>query len=360
MFAIIDIETTGGKFNEEGITEIAIYKYDGHEVVDQFISLVNPEREIQEFVVKLTGIDSKMLRNAPKFHEIAKRVVEITDGCVLVAHNAEFDYRILRTEFNRLGFDYKRNTICTVQLSKKLITNQASYNLGKLSKSLGIPLSNRHRASGDALATVQLFKLLLEKDTHKTIVEDAVKYHDRRKRKQKLKKLIAETPTDSGVFYIHDSDGKVIYLGKGKNLRSEITKLFLKTTKRALKIQERVNSISFNKTGNELFTRLKYYLELAALTPKYNFKKKINTARITDFSNDNFLIIDKGRAVEEHALILVENNQVFGYGYSNLAYQENTIGVLKALLTPIEEPQIAKKIVKNYLDRNQVQKIVRL
>ena len=114
MYAIVDIETTGGKFNQEGITEIAIYKYDGHEIVDQFISLVNPEKEIQPFVVNLTGINNKMLRNAPKFHEVAKRIVEITQDCILVAHNTSFDYRILRTEFRRLGYYFTRKTLCTV------------------------------------------------------------------------------------------------------------------------------------------------------------------------------------------------------------------------------------------------------
>ena len=108
MYAILDIETTGGKYNEEGITEIAIYKFDGNEVVDQFISLINPERDIQPFVVKLTGINNKMLRNAPKFYEVAKRIIEITEDCILVAHNAEFDYRILSLEFERLGFDYQK------------------------------------------------------------------------------------------------------------------------------------------------------------------------------------------------------------------------------------------------------------
>ncbi len=125
MYAILDIETTGGQFNEEGITEIAIYKFDGHEVVDQFISLVNPEKEIQPFVVKLTGINNAMLRSAPKFYEVAKRIIEITQDCIVVAHNSSFDYRILRTEFNRLGYDFIRPTLCTVELSKKLIP--ASY-----------------------------------------------------------------------------------------------------------------------------------------------------------------------------------------------------------------------------------------
>jgi len=143
LYAILDIETTGGKFNEEGITEIAIYKFDGHTVIDQFISLINPEKPIQEFVVQLTGINNKMLRNAPKFFEVAKRIIEITKDSILVAHNAEFDTRILKTEFDRLGYEYQRNSICTVELSGKLIQDEKSYSLGKLCKSLGIPMSDR-------------------------------------------------------------------------------------------------------------------------------------------------------------------------------------------------------------------------
>jgi len=359
LYAILDIETTGGKFNEEGITEIAIYKFDGHTVIDQFISLVNPEREIQEFVVKLTGINSKMLRNAPKFYEVAKRIIEVTKDCILIAHNAAFDYRILKTEFDRLGFDYQKNTLCTVELSKKLIDNQDSYSLGKLTKSLGIPMSDRHRASGDALATIQLFKLLLEKDVKKDIIQNSIKYFDKRIQKERLENLIEEVPRVLGVFYIHNENGKVIFIGKGKNIKSEINKLFLKTTKRAIKVQQRAFSVSYDNTGNELFTRLKYYLELETLSPKFNFKKAFNFNG-ENFNNDNFIIIDKGREIEENAVILVENNIVISYGYTNLAYQEVNPKILKSVLTDIENKKISKVIIKNYLKKNQVKKIIRL
>ena len=160
MYAIIDIETTGGKFDSESITEIAILKYNKQKLLDQFSSLVNPENKIDSFVEKLTGINHKMLKNAPKFYNIAKRIIEITDNCVLVAHNASFDYRILKTEFRRLGYNYKRKTLCTVNLSKKLIPNKTSYSLDKLTKDLGIPLKRNHRAFDDAIATFNLFKLL--------------------------------------------------------------------------------------------------------------------------------------------------------------------------------------------------------
>ncbi len=358
MYVILDIETTGGKFNEEGITEIAIYKFDGHEIIDQFISLVNPEKPIQEFVVRLTGINNKMLRNAPKFYEIAKRVVEITKDCILVAHNATFDYRILKTEFERLGFDFYRNTLCTVELSQNLIEDQPSYSLGKLTKSLGIPITDRHRANGDALATVQLFKLLLEKDTEKTIIQNSIKYFDNRQKKEKLKVLIDELPDVLGIYYVHDHTGKIIFIGKGKNIKSEINNLFIKTSKRAIKIQERAISVSYSKTGNELFTRLKYYLQLSKIDPKFNFKKKFKINE-DNFNHDSFMIIDKGREIEEHAVILIENNIVISYGYTNLAYQENNLEILKSVLTSIENKEISKTVIKNYLKRSKVQKIIR-
>jgi len=179
-YAIIDVETTGGKYNEEGITEVAIHKFDGVDIVDSFISLVNPEKEIQPFVVNLTGINNNMLRSAPKFFEIAKRIIEIMDDSVLVAHNSSFDYRIIRNEFKRLGYDFEIPTLCTVELSKKLIPDQESYSLGKLCRSIGIPVSDRHRANGDALATLKLFEILMQKDKEKLIVKSTIKIGNQR------------------------------------------------------------------------------------------------------------------------------------------------------------------------------------
>ena len=174
LYSIIDVETTGGKYNQEGITEIAIYKFDGEKIIDQFISLINPEIPIQPYVQQLTGINDKMLVNAPKFFQIAKRILEITEDSILVAHNSSFDYRMIKIEFERLGYNFNIPQLCTVKLSKKLIPDLESYKLGNLVKNLGIPISNRHRASGDALATVELFKLLLSKDLDKEILSKSI------------------------------------------------------------------------------------------------------------------------------------------------------------------------------------------
>ncbi|HAT77646.1 MAG TPA: exonuclease [Flavobacterium sp.] len=270
MYCILDIETTGGQFNEEGITEIAIYKFDGHEIVDQFISLVNPEIPIQPFVVKLTGINNAMLRSAPKFFEVAKRIIEMTNDSVLVAHNADFDYRILRTEFRRLGYDFNVKTLCTVELSKRLLPEQPSHSLGKLVRALGIPMADRHRASGDAMATVKLFKMLLEKDLSKEIVKEHIKFEIQKGIAPKLLDIVESMPSRTGVYYIHDEKGKLIYIGKSRNIKKRINQHFTGTTTKCKKIQTEVYTVTYDETGSELIALLKESEEIKINKPMFN------------------------------------------------------------------------------------------
>ena len=453
MYSIVDIETTGGKYNEEGITEIAIYKFDGHEVVDQFISLVNPEREIQPFVVNLTGINSNMLRNAPKFYEVAKRIVEITQDTILVAHNTSFDYRILRTEFDRLGFDFERETLCTVELSKDLIPDLPSYSLGKLVRSLGIPVTDRHRASGDALATVKLFKLLLAKDIEKKIIQQSVKKDTRAKLEPRLIDIIAKLPSITGVYYIHNADGKIIYIGKSNNIKKRITQHFTGTNSKSKKIQLQVAAVTYEATGSELVALLKESEEIKRNKPIFNRalrrttfthalyhlkdengyinliidkadgrKKAITTfsnrqsaksfmfkavddynlcqkltglyktktscfkyevkeckgACINDenpfeynervmqlinkntYENQNMVIVDRGRDIDERSAILIENGVFKGIGFFNLNYQINTIDILESIITPMENNRDHQHIIQSYLRRNKRLKIIKL
>jgi len=164
LFSIIDIETTGHSYKYGKITEIAIYQHNGQKITDSYSTLINPEMDIPYFITELTGIDNNMTKNAPKFYEVAKTIVEMTTGSTFVAHNASFDYKFIREEFARLGYDYNRKTMCTVKLSRKLLPGHSSYSLGKLCSDLGIEINGRHRAAGDALATAKLFDILLEKN----------------------------------------------------------------------------------------------------------------------------------------------------------------------------------------------------
>ena len=161
MYAIVDIETTGGRASFEKITEIAIYIHDGKNVVEEFSTLINPGRTIPYFISRLTGIDNEMVKNAPRFYEIARKIVELTQDKVFVAHNVGFDYKFIQEEFKRLGYDYQRKTMCTVRMGRKFLPGYKSYSLGKLCQQLGISINGRHRAAGDALATVKLFEMIL-------------------------------------------------------------------------------------------------------------------------------------------------------------------------------------------------------
>lgn len=167
MYAIIDIETTGNTYKSGKITEIAIFIHDGFGVVDSFSSLINPECSISGFITRLTGISNEMVSGAPRFYEVARKVVEITTGMVFVAHNVNFDYKFIQEEFKRLGFDYQRTTMCTVRMGRKYLPGHRSYSLGTLCGELGITVYGRHRAAGDALATVKVFEMIMDSKAQK-------------------------------------------------------------------------------------------------------------------------------------------------------------------------------------------------
>ena len=314
MYAILDIETTGGKYDEEGITEIAIYRFDGHKITDQFCSLVNPERRIQPFVSNLTGINNEMLRNAPKFYEVAKRIIEITEDCIVVAHNAQFDNRILTTEFERLGFSFEKDMLCTVELSKKLIPGLPSYSLGKLVRNLGIPLSDRHRAQGDAKATTRLFKILLEKDLSKEIIQKTVKKDPKRQLEPKLLDIIESAPTNTGVYYMHRSDGSIIYVGKSKNIKKRLIQHFTSDSRKSKKIQLEIFSVTYEETGNDLIAQLKESEEIKRLKPLFNYalKRTLFQYQLSSYEDKNGYLnlkIDKADARKRTLITFTNYNQ---------------------------------------------------
>ena len=262
--------------------------------MDQFISLVNPEIPIQPFVVKLTGINNAMLVSAPKFFEIAKRIIEITKDCTIVAHNASFDYRILRTEFRRLGYDFQSQTLCTVELSQKLLPEQPSFSLGKLVRSLGIPVTDRHRASGDALATIKLFQLLLEKDVEKTIIKQFVKLEIEKGVTPKLLNILENLPHRTGVYYIHNEQGNLIYIGKSNNIKKRINQHFTGSTTKCKKIQASVFAVTYEETGSELIALLKESEEIKIHKPILNRaqrKTRFNLALYSEKNADGYILL---------------------------------------------------------------------
>ena len=393
-----------------------------------------------------------MLRTAPKFYEVAKRIIQITEDCIIVAHNASFDYRILRTEFIRLGYDFKRETLCTVELSKKLIPEQPSYSLGKLVRALGIPVTDRHRANGDAMATVKLFKMLLAKDGKKEIITSLIQKEIKSGLLPKLLDIVESLPTKTGIYYIHNEKGDLIYIGKSRNIKKRVNQHFTGTTIKSKKIQKEVFAVTFEVTGSELIALLKESEEikinkpiynrsqrksifqwalypekdkkgyinlklqktdgrkkeitsytsiqegknsLFKITEKYNLCQKLNglyetqngcfqykikecngaclenespefyNQRVEEFihemkfENDNMVIIDRGRSIDERCAVLIENGIYKGYCFYDLNYQINNIDILKNIIISMQNNRDTKTIIQGYLRRNKVMKIVK-
>jgi DNA polymerase-3 subunit epsilon len=265
VYAIIDIETTGGNASRERITEIAIYVHDGVKLVNEYQTLVNPECKVSPFVARLTGISDEMLKNAPKFYEIARQIVEITEGCTFVAHNAAFDYSFVKQEFLNLGYKYKRPVLCTVKMSRKLLPGHKSYSLGNLCNSLGIQITSRHRAAGDALATVKLFERLLHVDpTLNQIPTDGL--HEKLDRS-----IFNRLPKTAGVYYFHNEQGNLIYIGKSKNIQARVLSHFQNSsTGKAIEMRSNTADISFEETGSELIALLHESAEIKKHKPLYN------------------------------------------------------------------------------------------
>lgn len=394
-----------------------------------------------------------MLKNAPKFYEVAKRIVEITEDTILVAHNAKFDYRILRTEFKRLGFDFERETLCTVELSKTLIPDQKSYSLGKLVRALGIPVSDRHRAAGDAKATVKLFQLLLDKDTQKNIIQESIRKEPKFQMEPKLIDIVQDLPSITGVYYIHKSNGEIIYIGKSKNIKNRVNQHFTGTSAKSKRIQKQVAAVTYEATGSELVALLKESEEIKKTKPAFNRalrrnifthalysftdhngyinltidKATIDKPNITTFSSresgrhflekaieeynlcqkltglyktntscfnyevkkcngacikqepaedynqrvnqllkkhsydqQNMVIIDRGRDVDERSAILIKNGIFKGFGFYSLNYQINNLDILESIITPMENNRDQQHIIQSYLRRNKRLKIIQL
>jgi len=365
MYTIVDLEATGGKFNEESIIEIAIYKFDGVSITDQFISLVNPEKEIHPYVEKLTGISTKMLKTAPKFHEIAKRVIEITSDSVLVAHNAQFDYRILQLEFKRLGFDFSMKSICTVILSQELLPEQESYKLGRLSRSLGIPIKDRHRASGDALATVELFKILLEKDVKQEIIRKSIVEFPGEKMDNIFKDVIDNLEENTGVFYIYNDKNELVYIDFSKDIKNKLIKLF--TSKKFIPkyVQNNFKTIKVHPTGNVHIAILKTLQEINSLKPKINNNvdpkifSKISKPEIINEDSD-FVITFNGKKEADKSFILFKSGVIEGYGYFELFNNINSEKKINSRLVKVKESKRVKNYVYRLISEKRYKKLVNL
>ena len=270
MYAIIDIETTGGRSRIDKITEIAVVLFDGEKVTEEFSTLINPETKIPYKITQITGIDDKMVRGAPKFYEVARRIYEMTENHIFIAHNVNFDYGFIKAEFESLGGEFKRKKLCTVQMSRKLLPGKRSYSLGNLCQDLGIKNEARHRALGDAKATAELFGYLLKIEGMNSNNLLTPGFLRDLNTKVNLD-LIRDLPESTGVYYFYNSKDELIYVGKSVNIKSRVISHFgNNSTGKAMEMKQQVTRIDFELTGSELVALLKESEEIKRNQPLYN------------------------------------------------------------------------------------------
>lgn len=273
LYAIVDIETTGGFAERNKIVEIAIRVHDGEKIIESYESLINPEISISPTVSAIHGITDKMVANAPKFFEIAKDIHQILGGKVFVAHNVNFDYSFIKHEFESLGASFSLPKLCTVRLSRKIFPGYPSYSLGNLCQSMGIRIEDRHRAGGDVDATAELFRRLVIHDDDGFILQSLKKNSKENFLPAHLPKEKFESlPEKEGVYYFYDEKGNVIYVGKAKNLKKRIYSHFIGSGETLVKQKFKLNihDIHVELTGNELMALLLESYEIKRLKPMFN------------------------------------------------------------------------------------------
>ena len=311
-FVIVDVETTGGSPKQSKITEIALYKYDGTSITDSYISLINPEQSIPDFIVRLTGITDSMVKEAPKFYEIARNILDFCEGAVFVAHNVGFDYGMLRSEFRSLGFDFRFPHLCTVRAARYVLPGHSSYSLGKLSADLGIQIEGRHRAGGDALATAQLFERLYQKDPHqlRNFIQHEI---NPKKINPKLDiHAVDDLPEKAGVYCFFNEFNQLIYIGKSKNIKKRVEQHLRNTsTVKGEIMREEIARIETTVTGSELLAMLLESELIKENLPKFNrrLRRSIFTYGLYDIPDEKgYLTLKIGLSSKTEAVALTYFN----------------------------------------------------
>ena len=277
LYAIVDIETTGGFAASNGITEIAVFVTDGMHIISEFHTLLNPYYTIPRYVESLTGITNAMIEHERDFKSIADELYEILYDKVFVAHNVNFDYSFVKHHFQQSGYELNCKKLCTVRLGRQILPGLKGYGLGKICNHLGIEIEERHRAKGDAAATVKLFHYLLKQDRDGH-VQTMLKAHSKEQflppniPADEIKKL----PQHPGVYYFHDKKGGIIYVGKAKNLSKRVNSHFSnnKTNKQKQEFLKKIYHITYCETATELMAFILESTEIKKLWPEQNRSQK--------------------------------------------------------------------------------------
>jgi len=276
VYAIVDIETTGGYAANNGITEVAIVLHNGKQIEGRYQSLINPNQKIPFYITALTGIGQSMVADAPSFEELAPNIFRLLKDRIFIAHNVNFDYSFLKHHFQAAGFELNCRKLCTVRLSRQVFPGLQSYSLGNLCRHFNIPIEGRHRAGGDVTATSLLFEHLIRNGAELHI-ERSLK----RSKEQSLPPFLAKEKVDAlpygpGVYYFHDAKGKVVYVGKAKNLKYRVSSHFTHNGagRQRQDFLRTIHNVSYQSCGTELMAAILENIEIQRLWPAYNTSQK--------------------------------------------------------------------------------------
>lgn len=324
-FAVIDLETTGGLPKRDRIIEVGIVLTDGQQIIDKYHSLIDPERSIPPEITRITGISNEMVSGKPRFYEVARDIVEWTEGRVFVAHNVRFDYGFLQYSYRDLGYTFSRKVLCTARLSRQLFPHLTSHALGSLIRSFDLQVENRHRALDDAMATAELLVRWMNQPGYKSKVHDMINFGVR---ESKLPDAISLTllhslPDQTGVYYFYDRDGELIYIGKAKDIRARVMQHFAPQTNKAEKLQKYVAEIRYELTGSEIAALLKESVEIKRFKPSLNKAQRNSefpiAIRITESGDDGIKRLDAA-----HLSQMGTEDHVVGY-YPNRRFAQQLI-----------------------------------
>lgn len=353
-FVVVDVETSGGHPYETRITEISLQVSNGRDLISSYTTLINPTVKIPPYVRRLTGITNEMTDSAPVFRQVAKDILKLTQNAVFVAHNVAFDYHVLKSEFKRAGIDWECEQLCTVKASRKIISGLNSYSLGNLSGALDIKISNRHRAEGDARATLDLFHILFERDLaslNEFITPENTNEYALYEKYRHLN--LHDIPSRAGLLTVFDDKGQARWIKSGTNLK-KIAMSYLKYREKR-DAGYNLKQFEVTPTGSLLLAKImekeskhKYF--------KYTEAEQSQDKHPVKFRNRSFMVIDKGPAPDEKSVLLVVKGRLTNYGILNTQNQSNTFDQLKDILEKAQNPHFFSTVA-DYLEKNKVEKL---
>lgn len=278
--AFVDLETTGATATADRITEVGIVAVD-ETGVHEWSSLVNPGTRISEFIERLTGISNAMVATAPRFEDLAAGIAARLEGRLFFAHNARFDYGFLKNEFCRAGLRFQAPLLCTVKLSRRLFPQFHKHNLDSLIERHGLPVTDRHRALGDARA-IHHFWQQLQRDLDPAVLAEAVAALTARPSlpPQLDPAILDELPEVPGVYLFYGENDLPLYVGKSKDIRQRVLSHFAgdHSSAKEMALSQQLRRIEWRETAGEIGALLLEAALVKELQPVHNRRLRASEA----------------------------------------------------------------------------------